>query len=57
MYIGQPQSQYIELSFDTGSNWLAVTSSLGNSEEKQIQNGAYDVKVTKSGYPVSTEIV
>ena len=34
MFLGQPNPQYVELSFDTGSNWLAVTSTLANSVEK-----------------------
>jgi len=35
-----------------------VTSTLGSTEEKVIQStGAYDIKNTKSGYPVSPEIV
>lgn len=55
LYLGSPKPQYAELSFDTGSNWLTVTSSLGAKRDKK--SGAYDLKQTKTGYPVSVEIV
>jgi hypothetical protein len=43
------------LSFDTGSNWLTVTSSLG--AKRGQKNGAYDLTQTKTGYALSSEIV
>ena len=55
MYIGSPKQQYAELSFDTGSNWLTVTSSLG--AKRGQKNGAYDLHQTKTGYALSSEIV
>jgi len=43
------------LSFDTGSNWLTVTSSLG--AKRGERKGAYDMKLTQTGFAVSKEIV
>jgi len=42
LYIGSPKLQYADLSFDTGSNWLTVTSSLGANRGEKA--GAYDLK-------------
>jgi hypothetical protein len=55
LYIGSPKSQYAELSFDTGSNWLTVTSSLG--AKRGEKKGAYDFSQTKTGFAVSKELV
>ena len=55
LYIGSPKPQYGELSFDTGSNWLTVTSSLG--AKRGEKKGAYDFSQTKTGYAVSKELV
>lgn len=55
LYIGSPKEQYAELSFDTGSNWLTVTSSLGSKRGQKA--GAYDLAVTRTGYALSSEII
>lgn len=54
VYLGSPTQQYAELSFDTGSNWLTVTSSLGSM---QGLKGAYDLMQTRTGFAVSQQIV
>ena len=54
LYLGSPLQQYAELSFDTGSNWLTCTSSLGSYGG---QKGAFDLRQTNSGYAVSQQIV
>lgn len=55
LYLGSPKQQYAELSFDTGSNWLTVTSSLGSVRGQK--KGAYDLMQTGSGFAVSQQIV
>lgn len=50
LFFGSPKPQYAELSFDTGSNWLTVTSSLGSYGG---QKGAFDLLQTSTGYAVS----
>ena len=41
LYLGSPTQQYAELSFDTGSNWLTVTSSLGSKPGNSV---AFDLE-------------